>query len=141
MKVSKLLIATIVVGIVGIIWDFIVHRQILWSTYYSTYTDVFRQDPPIVWFIIGSFVWALVFVWVYDRVYGSFGGGTKGGTTYGFYAGVLLNFPYMLYNAGIYVGFPYALAWIWVITGIIFCVIAGAVAGALYKKETASATA
>ncbi len=134
MNVKKLLLATIVVGIVANVWDYVVHELILTGAYYSKHPALFNANPPMGWFIFGDFVWALVFVWVYDRVYGSFGGGTKGGTTYGFYAGVLLSFPYALFNAGIYVDFPYALAWIWVVTGIIFCVIAGAVAGALYSK-------
>ncbi len=137
MNVKKLLLATIVVGVVANIWDFIVHGQILTSAYYSTMPNLFNANPPMGWFIFGDFVFALVFVWVYDKVYGSFGGGPKGGMTYGFYVGVLLGFPYQLYNAGVYVGFPYALAWIWVIVTIIAGVIFGAVTGAMYKKEAA----
>ena len=141
MNVKKLLLATLVVGIVANVLDFIVHGQILQGAYYSKMPSLFRQDSPMVWFIIGDFVAALVFIWVYDRVYGSFGGGPKSGATYGFYAGVLLNFPTWLYNAGVYVGFPYALSWIWVIWGIIYMVILGAVAGAMYKKEATPAAA
>jgi len=141
MNVKKLLLATIVVGIVANVWDFIVHGQILQKAYYGTMPSLFRPDAPMHWIIIGDFVFALVFVWVYDRVYGSFGGGAKGGATYGLYAGVLLSFPYALFNAAMFVGFPYGLAWIWVITGIISGVILGAVAGAVYKKEAAAAPA
>ena len=135
MNVKKLLLATVVLGIVANILDYIVHGQILTNAYYSKMPSLFNANPPMGWFIFGDFVIALVFVWVYDRVYGSFGGGPKGGATYGFYAGVLVNFPTWLYNAGVYVGFPYALSWIWVIWGIIYAVVLGAVAGAVYKKE------
>jgi hypothetical protein len=32
------------------------------------------------------------------------------------------------------VGFPYGLAWTWPLLGVVWCVIAGALTGALYKK-------
>jgi hypothetical protein len=141
MNFKKLLLGTVVVGVVANILDWIVHGMILQGAYYSQMPSLFRQDVPMGWFIFGDFVFALVFIWVYDRVWGSFGGGTKGGATYGFYTGVLCNFPMWLYNAGMYVGFPYALSWIWVIWGIVWMVILGAVAGAVYKREAAPAMA
>jgi hypothetical protein len=109
MNVKKLLLATLVVGIVAIIWDYIVHMQILMGTYDQM--AIFKKEISILWVIIGDLVWALVFVWVYNRVYSSFGGGAKGGAAYGFYAGILLNFPAMLFNNVIYVDYPYWLAW------------------------------
>jgi hypothetical protein len=139
MNVKKLLLATLVVGIVAIIWDYVVHMQILMGTY--SQMAIFNKDISMLWVIIGDFVWALVFVWVYNRVYGSFSGGPKGGATYGFYAGVLLSFPAMLFNNVLYVDYPYWLAWVQVILGIVYCVIVGAVAGAIYKKEAAPAAA
>ncbi len=139
MNVKKLLLATVVVGVLANVLDWVVHGMVLKGLYYSHMQSLFNPDPPIGWFIFGDFVAALVFVWVYDRVYGSFGGGPKGGATYGLYAGILVNFPMWLFAAGMYVGFPYGLAWIWVIVGIIYAVILGAVAGAIYKKESASA--
>jgi len=141
MNVKKLLLATVVLGVVANVLDWIVHGLILHGPYYSQLTSLFRQDAPMAWMIIGDFVWALVFVWVYSRVYSSFSGGPKGGATYGLYVGILVNFPANLFlNLG-FVGFPYGLAWIWTIWGIIFAVIAGAIAGAIYKKEAAPAAA
>jgi hypothetical protein len=141
MNVKKLLLATVVVGIVANVLDWIVHGTILQGAYYSQLTGLFRSDAPMAWFIIGDFVWALVFVWVYARVYNSFSGGAKGGATYGLYVGILLNFPMNLFYNLIFKDFPYGLAWIWTIWGIIFCVIVGAIAGAMYKKEAAPAAA
>jgi hypothetical protein len=140
MNVKKLLLAALVVGVVANVLDFIVHGQIL-AGQYSQLPGLFRQDMPMAWLIIGDFVWALVFVWVYSRVYSSFSGGPKGGATYGLYAGILLNFPANLFMNVMFVGFPYGLAWIWVIWGIIAAVINGTVAGAIYKKEAAPAAA
>jgi len=133
MNVKKLLLATLGVGVVVNVVDFIVHGQIMAGTY-SQMTSLFRQDASIVWLIIGDFVAALVLVFVYDRVYSSFGGGPKGGATYGLYAGVLVNFPTWIFAHLLFVGFPYSLSWMWTIYGIVWTVIAGAVAGAMYKK-------
>ena len=134
MNVKKLLIATVAVGVVLNVLDYVVQMQILAGAYYSKLTGLFRADPPIAMLVLGDFVAALVFVWVYDRVYGSFGGGPKGGATYGLYAGILANFPTWIFFNLMLVGFPYALAWVWTIYGIVAGVIAGAVAGATYKK-------
>lgn len=134
MNAKKLLLATVAVGVVWNVLDYVVHGQILPGVYYSKLASLFRADAPLAYLAIGDFVAALVFVWVYDRVYGSFGGGPKGGATYGLYAGILVNFPTWIFMNLMFVGFPYALAWIWTIYGIVAGVIAGAVAGATYKK-------
>ncbi|MBI3940728.1 MAG: hypothetical protein HY315_07825 [Acidobacteria bacterium] len=133
MNVKKLLLATIVGGIVANALDFVVHEQIL-AGYYSSLPSLFRQDTPVAWLVFGDFVAVLVLVWVYDRVYSSFGGGVTAGATYGLYAGILVNFPTWIFANLLFVGFPYALGWIWVVYGIIWAVITGAIAGALYKK-------
>jgi hypothetical protein len=133
MNVKKLLLSTVVVGVVLNVLDFVVHGQILAGTY-ARLSGLFRSDAPLPFLVLGDFVAALVFVWVYDRVYGSFGGGPKGGATYGLYAGVLLNFPTWIFFNLLLVGFPYSLSWIWTIYGVIGGVILGAVAGATYKK-------
>lgn len=132
MNVQRILVPALVVGIVANILDFIVHGLIL-KDYYSGLT-IFNPESSVGWLIFGDFVAALVFVWVYDRVQGSFGGGPKGGATYGLYAGILVNFPTWIFANLLFMGFTYGLAWIWTIYGIIWCVVAGAVMGALYKK-------
>ena len=134
MNLKKLLLATIAVGVVWNVLDFVIQGQVLQGAYYSKLTSLFRSDPPMALFAFGDLVAALVFVWVYDRVYGSFGGGPRGGATYGFYAGILVNFPTWLFLNLMFVGFPYGLAWVWVIYGILAGVIGGAVAGAMYSK-------
>ena len=84
MNVKKLLLAAVAVGVVMNIVDFVVHGLLL-TGYYSQF-PFFRKEMPMQWFVIGDFVAALVFVWVYDRVFSSFGGGPKGGATFGLYA-------------------------------------------------------
>jgi len=134
MNVKKYLVAALAVGVVWNIFDIIVHGQILQNMYYSHLTDLVRYDTPMQWFIIGDFVAAFVFVWVYDRVYGSFAAGAKGGAIYGWYAGVLITFPSLIFNHLMIAGFPYGLAWAMTIVGVLAAIIGGAVAGALYKK-------
>jgi len=134
MNVKKYLIAALAVGAALNVFDFIAHGQILASMYYSKLTTLMRQDAPMHWFIIGDFVAGFVFVWVYDRVYGSFGGGPKGGATFGLYGGILAFFPGLLFNHLVIANYPYGLAWASIIVGVLGAIIAGAVAGALYKK-------
>jgi hypothetical protein len=134
MNVKKLLIASVGLGVVWNILDYVVQGMILGGQYYSKLPGLFRSDTNMAALIVGDFVAAAVLVWVYDRVYGSFGGGPMGGATFGFYAGVLMNFPTWIFMNLLLVGFPYPLAWIWTIYGIVAGVIGGAVAGALYKK-------
>jgi hypothetical protein len=133
MNVKKYLIAALVVGAAMNVVDFVVHGMLM-KSYYASMPSLFRQDAPVYWFIIGDFVAAFVFVWVYDRVYASFSGGPKGGATFGLYGGILVNFPTWLFANLTILGFTYGLSWIWTIYGVIWGVIAGAVAGAMYKK-------
>lgn len=50
------------------------------------------------------------------------------------YAGVLVNFPTWIFSRLLIDGFTYGLAWAWTAIGIVGTVIAGAVAGVVYKK-------
>jgi len=131
MNVKKCLIASAVVGVVLNVIDFVFQGQIMAATYAGM--SIFRKDMQIPLLVVSDFVVALVFVWVYDKVRGSFGAGPAGGARFGFYAGVLVNFPAWIILNLLLVGFPYSLAWVWTIYGIVLSVIAGAVAGALYK--------
>jgi hypothetical protein len=132
MNVKKLLIASVVVGVVLNVFDAVVQGQLMAPTY-AKLSGLFRTDMNMAYLVIGDFVAALVFVWVYDKVRGSFGAGAAGGAVYGLYAGVLMNFPTWIFLNMLIVGFPYSLAWIWTLIGVVATVIAGAVAGALYK--------
>jgi hypothetical protein len=134
MNVKKFIPAALAVGVAVNVFDYIVHGQILQGPVYSQLTTLMRADTPMYWLVIGDFVAAFVFVWVYDRVYGSFGGGPKGGAMYGLYAGILVNFPTWIFGHLLINGFTYGLAWIWTIVGILWGVVGGAVAGAMYKK-------
>ena len=134
MNVKKLVVATLVGGIVANVLDYVVHGMLLAERYYSKLSVLFRQDTPVHYFVIGDFVAVLVLVLVYDRVYASFGGGARGGAIGGFWAGLLVSFPTFIFIHLQFAGFPYALSWIWTIYGIVWYVVVGAVVGALYRK-------
>lgn len=131
MNIRKWLIIGIVVGIVAAVYDVIVHGSLL-ASYYTR--APFRQDASLAWMLVSNIVAGLVFAWVYLKVAGSFASGVRGGITMGFYAGVLVNFPSAIFLNLVLQDFPYGLSWLWVVSGIVFYVIAGAIAGALTKK-------
>jgi len=133
MNIKKLVLATVVAGVVANVLDFVVHGMILGGTYAQN-PSLFRQDVSPLWFIVGDFVAVFVFLWVYDRVYSSFGGGPKGGATFGLFAGILVNFPSWIFAHLMFVGYGYSLSWTMTIYGIVWAIVVGAVAGALYKK-------
>ena len=133
MKSARFWLAAFAGGLVLNVLDFLLHGMILHS-YYGAMPELFNPQGNPVSFILGDFVFALVVTWVYDRVYSSFGGGPKGGATYGFYAGVLTSFPVWFFMHLMFKGWPMDLSVIWTINGIVWGVILGAVIGAVYKK-------
>jgi len=133
MNVVKLVVAWLVVGVVMNVLDFLFHGLALGS-YYAQLT-IMREDTPYLLFVLLSFVFALVFVLVYDRLYATAECRVGRGAAFGFWAGLLLNFPM---NIGLHLmvkGVPYGMTWIWTIYGIIAMTIAGAIAGAIYAKK------
>lgn len=131
MNIKKFVTATLVIGVVMNILDFVVQGNLL-AGYYTS--GAFRQDAPIAWFVFGDFIAAAVFVWFYARVAQSFAAMPGGGAVFGFYAGVFASFPAYIFLHLMLKDFPYALSWIWTIYGVVWCVIAGALAGWLYRK-------
>jgi hypothetical protein len=134
MNLKRFLVAGLAGGVVGNVYDYVLHEKLLASQYAAVPT-LFRSDAPILWLVVGDFVAAFVLVWVWDRVMACFPpGGAKSGALGGLYAGVLINFPSAIFWHLLFVGFPYSMSWIWTVAGIVWCVLVGAVIGALYKK-------
>jgi len=73
---------------------------------------------------------------VYDKVAGSFSTGWKGGSMYGLYAGILVNFPTWIFLHLLLKDFSYKFAWFSTIYGIVWTVIAGAIVASIYEKKT-----
>lgn len=134
MRLGRLLTIAVVVGIVVNIYDFVVHALLLEGPVYSRIPLV-RTNASLPLLIVSDFVAALVFVWVYDRVRTSFPPGAAGGAAFGLYAGILINFPTWIVAYLLLDGFTYGLAWVWIITGVIWGVLAGAVTGAMAAQK------
>ena len=131
MKLQKLIVTALVVGIVANVFDYAVHGVLLAGPLYSKLPTLMRPDASIPLLVLSDFVAALVFVWVYARVRTAFPAGPRGGAIFGLYAGVLVNFPTWIVSYLLITGFTYGLAWVWTILGILWCLVAGAVAGKL----------
>ena len=140
MPVSTFFVTAIVVGIVVNVFDFLVHGILLQGPLYSK-LPLMRTDASLPLLIVTDFVAAVVFVWVYQRVRPSFPPGAAGGATFGLYAGVLASFPTWIACNLLFNGFTYALAWAWILTGILWAVLAGAVTGALASRSAPTRTA
>ena len=136
MKSSKFWLAVLGAGVVANIIDALVMGGLLASTMESI--ESMRHDTNVAWFVVGDFMFVFVMTWFYDRVYGSFSGGPKGGATFGFYVGLICNFPTWIFIHLMFKGFPYGLSWTLTIYGIIMGIIVGSVIGAIYKKPAAA---
>ena len=97
-------------------------------------------EPSMMWQTVGNLFSAIVLVWFYDRVRGAFAGGLMGGAVYGFYAGVLINFPTWLYMT-VYAGWPYRPTWHATLVLICASVVSGALVGLAYEKVGGPKTA
>jgi len=139
-RLPRSLLTALAVGVVVNFYDFVVHGLLLTGPLYSK-LPLMRPDAPLPLLILTDFVAALVFVWVFQRVRTCFAPGAAGGATFGLYAGILVNFPTWIASYLLLEGFSYALAWAWILTGVVWGVLAGAVAGALMSRPVSSAAA
>ncbi len=139
MNAAKLVVAWLVVGVVMNVFDALFHGVFMMG-YYQQLTFM-RQDASMSLMVLADFVLALVFVIVYDRLYATSDGRVGRGAYYGFWTGVLMNFPANLMLYMMLKGFPYRLAWLFTIVGIVEMTLLGAVAGALYAKKAPAARA
>jgi hypothetical protein len=135
----RLLLTALIVGLVVNLYDFVVHGLLLTGPLYSK-LPIMRQGMSLPLIILTDFVAALIFVWVFQRVRACFAPGAAGGASFGFYAGVLVNFPTWIASYLLLEGFTCGLAWAWILTGVVWGVLAGAVAGAVMSRP-ARATA
>ncbi len=131
MDVKKWLTIGLTLGVVANLLDVVVQGTLL-AGYYGG--PPFSQENRVVWLIVGDFIAALVFTWVYLRLAPQALAGPAGGATFGLYAGVLVNFPKNIFLHLLIQGFPYTLSWIWTVYGILWYVILGAIAGAMNRK-------
>ena len=140
MPLLRLFLPALIVGVVVNLYDFVVHGLLLTGPLYSK-LPLMRQAMSLPRLVLTDFVAAFVFVWVFQRVRACFAPGVAGGATFGFYAGVLVNFPTWIASHLLLKGFTYGLALAWILTGVVWGVLAGAVAGALMSRPAPAGAA
>jgi len=134
MNWTKILIAGVVAGIVRNLVDFVMHGMIMSATY-RRHADVFTQEEGSpIWFFVVAITISIAAAALFARTRNSWGGGLRGGASFGFWAGMVAFFGHF-YNPLVIDGFPYYLAWCWGAMGLIGFIVMGTVIGALYPKE------
>ncbi|MDH5234903.1 MAG: hypothetical protein OEW77_08065 [Gemmatimonadota bacterium] len=143
MHTGRILKTGLAVGVVANVYDFVTNTYLfpLLGSPPAIMKDM--ADLSIQWLVVNDFVMALVFVWFFDKVRAAFGPGAGGGAGYGLAIGIVMNFPLWITMSLIMRDFSYGTAWMWTIMGVVWAVIMGAVAGAVYDmtgEKPAAAT-
>ena len=136
MKTGKFWLAVLAGGVVANILDGLVFGVFFSSAMANM--EIMRHNVNPAWYVVGDFIAVFVMMWFYARVHGSFTEGSKGGATFGLYAGIFASFPLWLFIHLMINGFPYGWSWIFTCYGILWGVIVGATLGSVYKKPVAA---
>ena len=136
MNMRRILVGTIVLGIVGNAIDWLLNTYV-WASMMSAMTWV-NPSPPMMWIIIANFAAAFMFMLMWDRFSGSVGGGAGAGFRLGLFAGAFINFPAVL-GWQLYIkGFEYTTAWKFMVVGILWYGVLGIVASMLDGKKASA---
>jgi hypothetical protein len=133
MNMRRVLIGTVVVGIVANVIDYVLYTYLIGSWYSSL--PFMNPNPPMLWLIIGDFAAAFMLSAAWDKVGAAFGRGSGAGFRFGLAAGAFVTFPAYLFWQMQTTGFPYALAWKTIIVGVLGYGVLGWVLGMLDGKQ------
>lgn len=137
MNMRRILVGTVVLGIVGNVMDYLLNTFVFASAWAAL--PFINTAPPMMWLVIGDFVAAFMFMLMWDRFSGSVGSGPANGFKLGLFAGAFVTFPMHLFWAMYLTGFPYGLAWQLIIVGMVWYGILGMVAAMLDGKGATAA--
>ena len=129
MNMRRILIGTVVLGIVGNAIDYVLNTYVFANSWAAL--PFINATPPMMWLIIGDFAAALMFMLMWDRFSGTAGTGAANGFKLGLFAGAFVNFPMVLFWSIYIKDFPYGLAWQMIVVGTIWYGILGGVAAML----------
>lgn len=141
MQTGRILKTGLAVGVVANAYDFVTNTYVFPMLGPAPAFMKDMASVSIPWLVVGDFVAALVLVWFFDKVRASFGPGAKGGATFGLYAGILINYPFWHFIFLLFRDVQYAEAWKFTAMGIVWAVIMGAVAGAVWDKTAPAGAA
>ncbi|HET7152450.1 MAG TPA: hypothetical protein VFJ29_01695 [Candidatus Kapabacteria bacterium] len=139
MSAKHLLLGTLILGVVGNIFDMIVHGMLLGPTYAGIEAMASKESMNPAFFVLFDFIGAFLFTWVYGKVQSSFEKSPKGVMMYGVLAALLISIPGMLFEAVMYKGFPMWLSIAWIAAAIVKLSILGYILGMLVKPKKATA--
>lgn len=131
---KKFFAASVAVFVWFMIFDHLLSNAVLGSAMASI--PGVNANYSAMWEAVGDLCGALVLCGFYGRVRTIYHAGWSGGAVFGVYAGTLLSFPTWLSMSN-YFGWPYPTAWHITIIGILINVVAGAIAGIVYKAMDA----
>lgn len=130
----RVLLGGVVAGLAINVADFVMHGIIMAPTY-MRYPEVFSQTQANpLWFTAIGVCIGIAAALMFGRTRSSWAPGVKGGVVYGVFLGIVGFFP-DFYDALVFEGFPYYLVWCWGGITMIDSVIAGAVLGAIVKRD------
>jgi hypothetical protein len=141
MQMDRILKTTVALTVLALAFDYVAMNFVL-GGYLATLPFLDTSSSAFsMWGIVGYIVSALVWTLVYDRVRSNFAATAGGGMQFGFYAGLLMNFPTWLFVSNYVKDWPYHAGWVWVCWGIVYALIAGAVTGIVYNMGGSKASA
>lgn len=132
MNMRRILMGTLVVGIVGNAIDWLLNNYLWGSTFASL--AWMNATPPIMWLVIGDFFAAFMLMVAWDKFGASMGRGPGAGFRFGLFAGAFVNFPAIFFWQMFIKDFPYAVAWQFGLVSVLWYGVAGAVAASLDGK-------
>lgn len=135
MNMRRILVGTVVLGIVGNAIDWVVNNYVFGSAWAAL--PFVNATPPMMWLAIGDFVAALMLMIAWDKFGAVSGTGGAAGFKFGLFAGAFVNFPMVLFWQMYIKGFPYNLAWEMIVVSTIWYGVLGAVAAMLDGKAKA----
>ena len=132
MNWSKIVVAGLVAGVVGNLYDFAMHGFVMADTYLS-HPDVFAPDQasPLHFLLVSVCLWLTVAM-LFAKTRSSWASGWKGGAVFGTFVGLVMFFP-NFYHPMVLDGFPYHLSWCWGGIGLLGGIVGGSVLGAIYQ--------
>lgn len=133
MNWRRILLGTVVLGILANLIDYVLYTYLIGEWYSSL--PFMNPNPELMWLVIGDVAAAFMFMLAWDKVGALFGSGTRAGFTFGLWAGAFITFPSFLFWQIQLTGFPYALAWKSIFIAMIWYGVLGAVAAMLDARK------
>jgi hypothetical protein len=134
MNWTRVLVGGLAAGFVTNLLDFVLHGLLLAPTY-ERLSEVFTQEQANpLWFLVNSLVIGVLVAVLFGKSRASWAPGWKGGVAFGLLFG-LATFFLNHYHPLVIDGFPYYLAWCWGGVGLIDSLVAGAILGAVIRRE------